>query len=85
MAGVTRRRARSPEDKAARRQSVLDEAWRLFQGTPWSELTLAQVAEGVGLSKAALYRYFLPALRQAVTALLHGLASGPAPAHAVAR
>jgi AcrR family transcriptional regulator len=58
MAGVRRRRARSPEDKAARRQAVLDEAWRLFQRLPWSGLTLLQVAEGVGLSKAALYRYF---------------------------
>jgi len=55
---VRRRRARSPEDKAARKQAVLDEAWRLFQRGPWSALTLAQVAEGVGLSKAALYRYF---------------------------
>ncbi len=58
MAGVRRRRARSPKDKAARRQQVLDEAWRLFQGMPWSELTMAQVAQGVGLSRAALYRYF---------------------------
>ncbi len=58
MAGVRRRRARSPEDKAARRQQVLDEAWRLFQDMPWSALTMAQLAEGVGLSKAALYRYF---------------------------
>jgi AcrR family transcriptional regulator len=58
MAGVRRRRARSPEDKAARRQTVLDEAWRLFQRLPWSGLTLFQVADGVGLSKAALYRYF---------------------------
>jgi TetR/AcrR family transcriptional regulator len=58
MAGVKRRRARSPEDKAARRQAVLDEAWRLFQRLPWSGLTMAQVARGVGLSKAALYRYF---------------------------
>ena len=53
-----RRRARSPEDKAARRQAVLDEAWRLFQRLPWSGLTLLQVARGVGLSKGALYRYF---------------------------
>jgi AcrR family transcriptional regulator len=58
MAGVKRRRARSPADKAARRQAVLDEAWRLFQGVPWGALTMAQVAEGVALSKAALYRYF---------------------------
>jgi len=58
MAGVRRRRARSAEDKAARRQQLLDEAWRLFQGTSWGALTMAQVAAGVGLSKAALYRYF---------------------------
>jgi AcrR family transcriptional regulator len=58
MARVTRRRARSPEDKAARRQAVLDQAWRLFQRKPWGELTMAQVARGVRLSKAALYRYF---------------------------
>lgn len=55
---MTLRRARSPEDKAARRQAVLDEAWRLFQAKPWAELTMAQVATAVGLSKAALYRYF---------------------------
>ncbi len=58
MAGVRRRRARSAEDKAARRQQLLDAAWRLFQDTPWGTLTMAQVAAGVGLSKAALYRYF---------------------------
>lgn len=55
---MKRRRARSPEDKAVRRKAVLDEAWRLFQGGPWSGLTMAQVAQGIGLSKAALYRYF---------------------------
>lgn len=55
---MTRRRARSPEDKAARRQAVHDQAWRLFQEGPWAELTMSQVARGVGLSKAALYRYF---------------------------
>jgi AcrR family transcriptional regulator len=58
MAGVKRRRARSPEDKAARREAVLQEAWRLFQAVQWSRLTLSEVARGVGLSKAALYRYF---------------------------
>jgi TetR/AcrR family transcriptional regulator len=58
MAGVRRRRARSPEDKAARRQAALDEGWLLFQRRRWSSLTMVQVAEGIGLSKAALYRYF---------------------------
>jgi len=52
------RRARSPEDKEQRRQDILDHAWELFQARPWAELTMSDVAEASGLSKAALYRYF---------------------------
>ena len=52
------RRARSPEDKQQRRQDILDHAWELFRTRPWSELTMSDVAEASGLSKAALYRYF---------------------------
>lgn len=52
------RRARSAEDKQQRRQDILDRAWELFQGRPWAELTMTDVAEAVDLSKAALYRYF---------------------------
>ena len=52
------RRARSPEDKEQRRQDILDQAWALFQARPWAEITMSDVAEASGLSKAALYRYF---------------------------
>ncbi len=52
------RRARSPEDKQQRRQDILDCAWQLFQTRAWAELTMNDVAEASGLSKAALYRYF---------------------------
>ena len=52
------RRARSPEDKQQRRQDILDGAWELFQTRAWAELTMSDVAEASGLSKAALYRYF---------------------------
>ncbi len=52
------RRARSVEDKQQRRQDILDRAWELFQARPWAELTMSDVAESAGLSKAALYRYF---------------------------
>lgn len=52
------RRARSPEDKQQRRQDILDHAWNLFRTRPWGELTMTDVAEAAGLSKAALYRYF---------------------------
>ena len=59
MAGVTGpRRARSPEDKQQRRQDILDRAWELFQTRAWAELTMSDVAEASGLSKAAIYRYF---------------------------
>lgn len=51
-------RARSAEDKQRRRQDILDRAWELFRARPWSELTMTDVAESAGLSKAALYRYF---------------------------
>jgi TetR/AcrR family transcriptional regulator len=52
------RRARSPEDKQQRRQDILDRAWDLFESRPWAELTMTDVADAAGLSKAALYRYF---------------------------
>ena len=52
------RRARSPEDKQQRRQDILGHAWKLFQARSWAELTMSDVAEASGLSKAALYRYF---------------------------
>ena len=52
------RRARSPEDKEQRRQDILDHAWALVQARPWAEITMSDVAEASGLSKAALYRYF---------------------------
>ena len=52
------RRARSAEDKQQRRADILDRAWELFRARPWTELTMTDVAEASGLSKAALYRYF---------------------------
>jgi len=52
------RRARSPEDKQQRRQAILDRAWELFPTRAWADLTMNDVAEASGLSKAALYRYF---------------------------
>ncbi len=52
------RRARSAEDKQQRRADILDRAWELFRARPWFELTMTDVAEASGLSKAALYRYF---------------------------
>jgi TetR/AcrR family transcriptional regulator len=51
-------RARSETAKAARRGEILAQARQLWATTRYEALTLQQVAEGVGLSKPALYAYF---------------------------
>jgi TetR/AcrR family transcriptional regulator len=51
-------RARSEDAKAARRGEILAQTRQLWTTTRYEALTLQQVAEGVGLSKPALYAYF---------------------------
>ena len=51
-------RARSEEAKRARRTEILSQTRRLWASTRYADLTLQQVAQGVGLSKPALYAYF---------------------------
>lgn len=51
-------RARSEQAKAARRGEILAQTRRLWASTRYADLTLQQVAQGVGLSKPALYAYF---------------------------
>lgn len=53
-----RRRAVHDEQKEERRQSILDTAWRLFQGTSYHALTMAEVAEAAGLAKGTVFLYF---------------------------
>jgi AcrR family transcriptional regulator len=53
-----RRRAIRDEDKAARRQDLLASAWGLFQQTPYDQLTAADVATALGLSKGTVFVYF---------------------------
>ncbi|WP_437280735.1 TetR family transcriptional regulator [Sorangium sp. So ce375] len=52
------RRARKEEQKEERRRFIIDAAWQLFQETPYSEVTMAQVAERTRLAKGTLYLYF---------------------------
>ncbi|WP_437328485.1 TetR/AcrR family transcriptional regulator [Sorangium sp. So ce381] len=52
------RRARKEEQKEERRRFIIDAAWRLFQETAYSEVTMAQVAERTSLAKGTLYLYF---------------------------
>lgn len=51
-------RARSGAAKAARRGAILAQTRQLWASTRYEALTLQQVAQGVGLSKPALYAYF---------------------------
>jgi AcrR family transcriptional regulator len=53
-----KRRAIKDEQKQERRQTILDHAWRLFQGTPYQQITISEVAERAGLAKGTIYLYF---------------------------
>lgn len=55
---VAQVRARSDQAKAARRAQILAEAHALLATTRYPDLTLTQIADRVGLTKAALFSYF---------------------------
>lgn len=56
--GIGKQRARSEDDKAARRRHLLDAAEQLLGSIPYEQLALATVARAAGLSKASAYTYF---------------------------
>ncbi|XVV11266.1 TetR family transcriptional regulator [Actinoplanes sp. CA-131856] len=51
-------RARSPEQREARRQAILEVAEELLTEMPVSEISLRELARRVGLSKTNVVRYF---------------------------
>lgn len=53
-----RRRAVRDEQKEERRQAIIDAAWQLFQRTSYDALTIAEVAETLGLAKGTVFLYF---------------------------
>jgi AcrR family transcriptional regulator len=53
-----RHRAKSPEQKALRRQQILDAAAAHFAGAAFDKVNLIDIAQHIGITKAALYRYF---------------------------
>jgi AcrR family transcriptional regulator len=67
-----RRRAQSPEAKAARAQDLLLAAERLCAGHSFAALNLADVAREAGLAKASLYFYY-PNKESLGLALIEGL------------
>ena len=51
-------RARQPEQKAVRRQAILDAARSLFTESSYDEISLNGIAREAGMNKANVYRYF---------------------------
>lgn len=52
------RRARSDEQKAERRQAVLDAAARLLESERYDAVTMARIGAEAGVAKGTLYLYF---------------------------
>ena len=55
---VINRRARSEEQKAQRRQAVLEAAETYFLDVGYEAFSMAQLAKRAGLIKGTLYLYF---------------------------
>ena len=55
---TTFQRARSDEQRAIRRQTILDTAAAMLEETPVSELSLNELSRRVGLAKSNVLRYF---------------------------
>ena len=55
---TTFQRARSDEQRAIRRQTILDTAAAMLEEMPVSELTLNELSRRVGLAKSNVLRYF---------------------------
>ncbi len=52
------RRAIRGDQKAARRQAIIDQAWALFQENRYEAVNIIDVARSVGLAKGTVYLYF---------------------------
>ena len=55
---VVKRRARTDEQKSARRQDILDVAWGVYQTRRYDEISVSQIARAAGLAKGTIYLYF---------------------------
>lgn len=55
---ISRRRARNPQDKEARRQAIMDVAIEALSQRPYHDISVVYLAEQLELSKSTLYLYF---------------------------
>lgn len=83
-----KKRAISPEQKAFRRQQILDSTAEMFAARSYDGVNLAELAKAVGITKPALYRYFrskealfLALFEREVGRLLAAFRNAPKPDH----
>lgn len=55
---LIKQRANNPEQKALRRQQILQATRKRFESVPFEDVNLNHIAADIGITKAALYRYF---------------------------
>jgi AcrR family transcriptional regulator len=55
---IIHKRANNPEQKALRKQQILDATRKRFTSLSYEEVNLNHIAADLGITKAALYRYF---------------------------
>jgi AcrR family transcriptional regulator len=53
-----KRRARTDEQKIARRQDIVDVAWEVYQARRYDEISISEIARVAGLAKGTVYLYF---------------------------
>ena len=58
MSDAAWQRAHSPEQKAERREAILDAAADLFRERPIAAISIGEVAQRAGIAKGSVYRYF---------------------------
>lgn len=74
---MTRRRSDAPRKGDLRETAILDAAERLLETTGYEAMTIAEIAEGAGITRGALYFYFgskpevITALFARTVAILH--------------
>lgn len=69
---VNKLRARSTEDKLARRESILKEALAMWDQVAYANFTMNALAQRLGLAKGTLYLYF-PTKEELFLTLYEGL------------
>jgi AcrR family transcriptional regulator len=65
---LTRRRSNAPRKGDLRREAVLDAAERLLATAGYDAMTIADIADGAGITRGALYFYF-GSKQEVITAL----------------